>query len=66
MTEGHEHFILTINSSSIPENVAIGHPNQITVTIVDDDGKQALRANVVVCTFKVLENRLTNHNITIT
>jgi len=36
--EGNEIFILTIDPSSIPSDIAAGNPNQTTVTIVDNDG----------------------------
>ena len=37
--EGNEDFMLTINSSSLPDNVTRGNPGEATVTIVDDDRK---------------------------
>ena len=37
--ERKENFSLTINSSSLPNNINLGDPFQTTVTIVDDDGK---------------------------
>ena len=37
--EGNENFVVTINSSSLPSRVTPGNPNQATVTIVDNDGK---------------------------
>ena len=37
--EGIEHFGLTINSSSLPNNVTIGNPDTAVVTIVDRKGK---------------------------
>ena len=37
--EGNENFMLTINSSSLPDNVTRSTPGEATVTIVDDDGK---------------------------
>ena len=35
----NETFMIAINSSSLPTNVTLGYPSQVTVTIVDDDGK---------------------------
>ena len=37
--ERNESLDLTINSSSLPSDVAIANPHKATVTIVDDDGK---------------------------
>ena len=37
--EGNENFMLTINSSLLPDDVLLGDPNQATVTIMDDDHK---------------------------
>ena len=39
--EGNENFILTIDSSSLPNDgtVVVNNPHQSTVTIVDDDRK---------------------------
>ena len=37
--EGNENFILTIDRSSLPNDVTVGSPDQATVTIVDDDRK---------------------------
>lgn len=34
--EGNENFTLSIDSSSLPENVTLGRP-VVTVTIIDDD-----------------------------
>ena len=39
LLEDNEHFILTINSSSLPSDVTVGNPGQATVNIVDDDRK---------------------------
>ena len=39
MFENNEHFMLTINSSSLPNGFRVGDSGQATVTIVDDDGK---------------------------
>ena len=36
--ENNETFILSINSSALPENVNVGNPAQATVIIKDDDG----------------------------
>ena len=38
---GEEDFELAINMSSLPSDVTVGIPGQVTVTIVDDDGKYA-------------------------
>jgi len=37
--EGNEIFHLTIDPSSLPEDVSVGSPVLATVTIVDDDCK---------------------------
>ena len=37
--EGNETFMLTIDSSSLPDRVTRGDPGQATVTIVDNDRK---------------------------
>ena len=37
--EDNENFTLTIDSSLLPSDVMIGNPNQVTVTIIDDDGE---------------------------
>ena len=37
--ENDETFILTIEHSSLPNNVDVGTPNETKITIVDDDGK---------------------------
>ena len=39
--ENDENFMLTINSSSLPSNITVGDPGQVTVTIVDNDGKKS-------------------------
>ena len=38
--ENNESFMLTINSSSLPSNVTVGDPGQVTMTIEDNDGKK--------------------------
>ena len=37
--ERNKKFSLTINSSTLPNNINLGDPFQTTVTIMDDDGK---------------------------
>ena len=37
--EENYNFMLTMNSSSLPNSVTRGNPDQTTVTIVDNDGK---------------------------
>ena len=37
--ESNENFMITIDPSSLPSNVTVGDPRQVTVTIVDNDGK---------------------------
>ena len=37
--EGDENFMLTIDPSSLPNDVTRGNPGEATVNIVDDDGK---------------------------
>ena len=39
IVEGDENFTLTINSSSLPDNVTRGTTGEATVTIVNDDCK---------------------------
>ena len=39
VVEENENFILFIDQSSFPSNVAVGDHSQTTVTIVDDDCK---------------------------
>ena len=36
--ERNENFTITIDPSSLPSNVTVGDPDQVTVTIVDNDG----------------------------
>ena len=48
--EGDEDFMLTIDSSSLPDGVTRGTPPEATVTIVDNDGKLKLNRNLKVCT----------------
>ena len=37
--ENDKTFILTIDHSSLPNNVDVGTPNETEITIVDDDSK---------------------------
>ena len=37
--EGTEDFRVTISSSSLPDDVSVGSPDEATVTILDDDCK---------------------------
>ena len=37
--EGNENFVLTINPSSLPNDVNVGNPHQAVVIIVDNDGE---------------------------
>ena len=37
--EGNENFMLTINSSSLPDGITRSTPGGATVTIVDDESK---------------------------
>ena len=37
--ERNEKFMITIDPSSLPSNVTVGDPDQVIVTIVDNDGK---------------------------
>ena len=37
--EGDENFMLTIDETSLPDDVTRGTPGEATVTIVDNDGK---------------------------
>ena len=36
--ERNKKFMITIDPSSLPSNVTVGDPDQVTVTIVDNDG----------------------------
>ena len=38
ISENTENFVLVIDQSSLPNRVSVGNPDQVTVTIVDDDG----------------------------
>ena len=40
--ENDENFMLTIDSSSLPDNVTVGDPDQVTVTVLHNDGTYAL------------------------
>jgi len=44
--EGIENFMLTIDQSSLPTGVNHGDPGKVTVTIVDNDGKEFI--NIVI------------------
>ena len=37
--ENDENFKLSINSTSLPKDVTVGDPSDISVTILDNDGK---------------------------
>ena len=37
--ESNETFQLSINTSSLPNRVTVDNPNEVTMTIVDDDCK---------------------------
>ena len=39
MYEADENFTLTIDSSTLPDNVLVGNHSQASVIIVNDDGK---------------------------
>jgi len=45
--EGNENFTLTINLSSLPDNIFIGDNNQATVIIADDDRKLLSRQYLI-------------------
>ena len=38
--EGNENFTLTIDSSSLPSDVTVINPSQITVTVIEDEGNK--------------------------
>ena len=40
--EDNENFVLTISPLSLPNNVTVNDPDEVTVTIVDDDGKKTV------------------------
>ena len=44
--ESNENFMITIDPSSLPSNVSVGDPGQVTVTIVDNDGKYCKRGKI--------------------
>ena len=50
--EYNENFNLVINSSSLPANILVSNPDQATVTIVDDDGKQIVDAVTMLAYIK--------------
>ena len=50
--EYNENFNLVINSSSLPANILVSNPDQATVTIVDDDGKQIVDAVTMLACIK--------------
>ena len=37
--ESNENFIITIDPSSLPNNVTVGEPRRVTVIVVDNDGR---------------------------
>lgn len=39
IVEGTEYFNVTIDPSSLPNNIALGDPSEAKVTIYDDDSK---------------------------
>ena len=39
MFENNENFVLAVHPSSLPSNVTVGDPGQVTVIILDNDGK---------------------------
>ena len=39
LLEDNETFNLTINPSSLPSEVSTSNPAQVTITVVDDEGK---------------------------
>ena len=40
--EGNKTFTLTIDSSSLPNNVGVADPGNTTMTVVNNEGKQLL------------------------
>ena len=42
-SENNESFDIVIDQLSLPNRVSAGNPDQVTVTIVDDDGMQTTR-----------------------
>ena len=38
ISENNENFDIVIDQSSLPNRVSVGNPDQVTVTILDDDG----------------------------
>ena len=49
IVEGNENFILSIDPSSLPNNVTVGVHNQTTVTIFDNDCKFAVWILIHTC-----------------
>ena len=43
--EGNEDFMITIDPSTLPDDVSVGDPGQATVTIVDVGSKQIVIVN---------------------
>ena len=37
--ESNENFMITIDPSSLPNNVTVGEPRRVTVIVVDNDGR---------------------------
>lgn len=46
IVESNENFNLSISSSSLPTGIDFGNPREVTVTIVDDDGKHNLDSQI--------------------
>lgn len=43
ISENNENFDIVIDQLSLPNRVSVSNPDQVTVTIVDDDGMQITR-----------------------
>ena len=54
ISERNEKFMITIDPSSLPNNVTVGDPDQVIVTIVDNDGKYFILKYSYVCALKLL------------
>jgi len=51
ITETNETFFITIDQSGLSNGVVIGDPGQITVTIIDNDGKYIGHLSCPLITF---------------
>ena len=50
--ESNENFMITIDPSSLPNNVTVGEPRRVTVIVVDNDGKYFV-LNMCICMYRI-------------